>query len=218
MEDIYKIKTPATVMISGPSGCGKSTLVQDIMQRLSDVFDRAPKRVIYCYSRRQPLYDEMKRKSPVPIEFMQGLNENLRPPPRTLLIIDDLQSHSQIISDFFTKHSHHSDVDVLYLVQNLFLNTPHHRTCNLNTHILCVFKNPRDKLQITCLAKQISPNNTKFVMDAYLQATQKPHGYLVLNLQQTTPEFLRLRDSFFPKDAHYFIDKKTYKPTDLNSL
>lgn len=216
--DVFKIRTPCTVMLSGPSGCGKSTLVQEIIKRLSDVFDRPPTNVIYCYSRYQSLYDEMKKNSPVPMEFLEGLDEQLRPRPRTLLIIDDLQNSSKAIVDFFTKHSHHSDVDVIYLVQNLFLSTPHHRTCNLNTQILCVFKNPRDKLQITCLAKQIYPNNNKFLMDAYAQATKVAHGYLVLNLQQNTPEHLRLRDSFFPLQANFFIDKKPFKKTNLNIL
>ena len=102
--------------------------------------------------------------------------------------------------------------------QNLFLKTPHHRICSLNTHVLVIFKNPRDKLQITCLARQIYPNNSRFLVDAYTQATEKAHGYLVINLQQSCPEFLRVRDSLFPQDAHFFVNKKGYEETKLDSL
>jgi len=216
MADIHKIKTPATLMISGPSGCGKSTLLEQIISKLPEVFDRPPERVIFCFAREQALYDDIKQKSPVPVSFIKGLPDSLRPPARTLLVIDDLQNYSSAISDWFTKHAHHSDVDVAYLVQNLFLNTPHHRTCNLNTHVLCVFKNPRDKVQIMCLARQVNPENPKFIMSAFLQATQRPHGYLVLNLKQDTPEHLRIRDSFFT-DAHFFVDKKGVGVVDLSS-
>ena len=215
--DEFKIKTPATVMLSGGSGSGKTTLVSELITRLDEVFDRPPLQITFCYSRNQPAYDEIKKKAKVPIEFVEGLDSNLRPEPRTLLIIDDLQDKSDLIQDYFTKHTHHSDLICIYITQNLFLKTAHHRTCNLNTHVLCVFKNPRDKLQLNCLARQIYPNNNKFLTDAYAQATTRPHGYLVLNLQQTCPEYLRIRDSFFPKDAHFFVDKKGYSETKLNS-
>ena len=161
----FLFKTQCTIMISGPTGCGKSSLVWEISKRLSESFDRPPKRLVYCYSRYQPLYDEMKKNSPIPAHFIEGLPKDLKLSPRTLLVIDDLQGadNSCQITDFFTKNSHHFDVDVIYLCQNLFLNTPHHRTCNLNTHVLIIFKTPRDKMQKIALAKQISPNNNKFI-------------------------------------------------------
>ena len=158
-----------------------------------------------------------KKKAKIPVEFTEGLDPNLRPEPRTLLIIDDLQNQSELIQDYFTKHTHHDNLITLYVTQNLFLKTPHHRICSLNTHVLVVFKNPRDKLQISCLARQIYPNNSRFLLDAYMQATQRPHGYLVLNLQQSCPDFLRIRDSLFPKDANFFVDKKGYSETKLDS-
>ena len=213
-----KIKCPATLIISGPTGCGKSTVVDKIIQNLGVVFDRAPTRVIYCYSIYQPLFDAMKKRSPVPIEFVYELSEDLRPPPRTLLILDDLQNSSKIIADYFTKHSHHLDCDVLYITQNIFLQNDAHRTCNLNSHVLSLFKNPRNSQQVTYLARQISPGNSKFILEAYKKATKEPHGYLFLNLQQATPDFLRVRDSFFYTDAVFFVDEKEFKPVDLEKL
>ena len=216
--DEFKIRTPASLMLSGSSGSGKTTLVQEIINRADEVFDRPPTQIIFCFSRFQPTYDQIRKESPIPIEFVEGLDEQLRPKPRTLLILDDLQDHSKLIEEYFIKHTHHSDLICIYITQNLFLKTPHHRTCNLNTHVLCIFKNPRDKLQISCLAKQIYPQNNQFLMNAYAQATSRPHGYLVIHLQQHTPELYRVRDSFFPKEAHFFVDKKTYVKTDINTL
>ena len=212
---ILKIRAPATVTISGPTGCGKSTVVDEIIHNLDKVFDRAPTQVIYCYSVYQSLFDAMKKNSPVPIEFVHELSDDLKPKARTLLILDDLQNSAKIIADYFTKHSHHLDCDVLYITQNIFLQNDSHRTCNLNTHALCLFKNPRNSQQVSYLARQISPANPKFVLDAYRQATKRPHGYLFLNLQQSTPDHLRIRDSFFFDQASFFVDKKEFQRTDL---
>lgn len=212
----FKIRCPATITVSGPSGSGKSSLCLRILNNLDEAFDRPPTQAIYCYSIYQPLYEDMKKKSPVPLDFVHELPEDLRPKPRTLLILDDLQESSKLIADFFTKKSHHLDCDVLYITQNIFLQNDAHRTCNLNTHILCLFKNPRNSQQVGFLARQISPGNHKFVLDAYKQATKRPHGYLYLNLQQATPDHLRLRDSFFFSEANFFVDEKDFKKTDLN--
>ena len=37
-----------------------------------------------------------------------------------------------------------------------------------------------------------------FVQEAYQDATTKPHGYLVADLKQSTPEILRYRTKIFP--------------------
>ena len=215
---MYKIKAPCSIILAGNSGSGKTSLISELITRLEEVFDRPPLQINICYSRYQPAYDNIKKLAKIPVEFTEGLDTNLRPKPRTLLIIDDLQDRSELIKDYFTKNVHHWDLICGYVTQNLFLKTPHHRICSLNTHVLVVFKNPRDKLQITCLARQIYPNNSKFLVDAYTQATEKPHGYLVINLQQSCPEFLRVRDSLFPQDAHFFVNKKGYEQTKLDSL
>ena len=211
-----KIRCPATLVASGPSGCGKSSLVGQIIQNLDKVFDRPPTQVVYCYSVYQTLFEDMKKRSPVPMEFIHELSEDLRPKPRTLLILDDLQNSAKIIADYFTKHSHHLDCDVLYITQNIFLQNDSHRTCNLNTHILVLFKNPRNSSQVVYLSRQIWPGNPKFLMEAYKEATKRAHGYLFLNLQQATPDHLRVRDSVFYSEATFFVDKKDYKPVDLN--
>ena len=211
-----KVRCPATVIVSGPTGSGKSSVVKEIIHRLPEVFDRPPTQVTYCYSIYQPLFEELRQQAPLPLEFVHELSDNLKLQPRTLLILDDLQHSSKLIADYFTKHSHHLDVDVIYITQNIFLQNDAHRTCNLNTHILSLFKNPRNSQQITFLARQISPGNHKFILDAYRQATKRPHGYLFLNLQQSTPEHLRIRDSFFYTEANIFVDKKEFRQIDLS--
>ena len=62
--------------------------------------------------------------------------------------------------NLFTKGSHHRNLSVIYIVQNLFHQGKGNRSISLNSHYLVLFKNPRDKLQILTLAKQMYPSET----------------------------------------------------------
>ena len=53
------------------------------------------------------------------------------------------------------------------------------------------------------------PGQTHYVTEAYKSATEKPHGYLLFDLTQDTPDNLRLRTNIFPGELHtVFIPKK----------
>jgi len=72
----------------------------------------------------------------------------------TLLILDDLMSETnQLVANVFTKISHHRNVSVVYLTQNLFDKNKYARTISLNAHYLVLFKNPRDATQFATLAR-----------------------------------------------------------------
>lgn len=75
---------------------------------------------------------------------------------------------------------------------------------------MVLFKNPRDKLQVVMLARQMYPGNSKFFMESFQDATTKPYGYLLVDLCATTPEAYRLRTGLFPPDwPVVYIMKKT---------
>ena len=86
---------------------------------------------------------------------------------------------------------------VMYIVQNLFHRGKHHRTISLNAHYMVLFKNPRDVSQIMALAHQMYPQRTNYFLEAYAAATALPHGYLVIDMKQETPDILRLRSHIF---------------------
>jgi hypothetical protein len=50
------------------------------------------------------------------------------------------------------------------------------------------------------LASQIYPNNTKFLVSAYKQATLRPHGYLIINLTQNVADSERVMTGIFPPE------------------
>ena len=79
---------------------------------------------------------------------------------QNLIVFDDLMidaSKDKRAVNLFTSGSHHCDLSVIYIVQNLFHQGKSSRSISLNSHYLVLFKNPRDKLQILTLAKKYIP-------------------------------------------------------------
>jgi len=105
--------------------------------------------------------------------------------------------------NLFTKGSHHRNVSVVLMVQNVFYKNKHVRTISLNTHYMVLFKNPRDASQFSSLARQIYPNNCNFAVVAYKDATREPFSYLMLDFRPEQDDHLGLRTNIFPSETHY---------------
>jgi len=68
-------------------------------------------------------------------------------------------AYSTKVSELFSKGSHHRDISLILITQNLFHQGPSSRDIYLNRKYIVVFKNPRDKTQIVYLAQQLYPEN-----------------------------------------------------------
>jgi hypothetical protein len=71
------------------------------------------------------------------VDFHQGLPDldTLDPREKHLIILDNLMDETdQRVASLFTKKSHHRNISVMYIVQNLFHRGKHHRTISLNAH------------------------------------------------------------------------------------
>jgi hypothetical protein len=101
---------------------------------------------------------------------------------------------SMTVGNLFTRVAHHRECFIIHITQNLFQAGRVTRTQSLNAHYLVLFKNPRDRQQILHLARQIYPRNVDFVLASFEDATMsRDHGYLLVDLNPTTKEDLRLR-------------------------
>ena len=98
------------------------------------------------------------------------------------------------VTKIFTKISHHKSVSVLYLTQNLFFQGKENRTISLNTHYMVLFKNPRDASQVAVLGKQMYPNKSKILVEAFRDATGIPYCYLLVDMQTDLDEQFRLQN------------------------
>ena len=103
------------------------------------------------------------------------------------------------VTALFTKQSHHRNISVMFISQNLFNQGKGNRTISLNCHYMVLFKNPRDSSQIIHLAKQMYPGKPGFLKGIFQDATNEPYGYLFIDLKQNTPDHFRLRTQIFPE-------------------
>ena len=201
MEVRHGISTPSTVMVVGPAGCGKTELVFRMLSS-GEVFLPAPTRVMYHYGAWQNRFREVEASDPR-FEFVEGLpthNDLPSGTEHTVMVIDDLMeevSNSKTAMDIFTKHSHHRNMTVLFLVQKLYGRTHNTRVISQNAHIMVLFKNPRDASSVQTLGRQMYPGNPRFLYAAYHDATKTPHSYLVVNSHQKTDDRMRVVGNLF---------------------
>lgn len=199
-------------MMAGPSQSGKSTLLASILKHNNTLITPSPTRIIYCYSRWSEGFNQLKTISPT-IEFIQGLpdTDTLRVEDNNLIVLDDLMSEAEknrSILELFTTDSHHANISVFLISQNLFSRGKFSRTISLNCQYLIVFNNPRDKAQIYVLSRQMYPSNPPFLIECYEDATNRKYGYLFLDLTQSADNRFRVQSGITPEEARVIYEQK----------
>ena len=187
---------PFTCIVAGPTGCGKTQWVMTFLRHLNEMTCPVPRRIVWSYGEWQPVYQHLPRQ----VKLVRGWPElsEFGTDPVLLIIDDQMQEADDRLTRLFTKGSHHRNISVVYIVQNLFDKNKEHRTISLNAHYMVLFKNPRDGSQIINLAKQMYPGRVEYLRGSFELATRRPYGYLLVDLKQCTPEGLRLRSRIFP--------------------
>lgn len=206
-----KFKHSSTYLLSGPTGSGKTSFIKKFLQERERLIDTPIEEVIYCLPEGQLVDDSIpytKLHRGVPdISLFKDQK------PRIVVLDDLLSSVDANVVELFIRGSHHFNLSVVFVVQNLFSKNKGCREISLNSHVIVLFSNPRDKQQISVLARQISPENPRFISEAYTDATRKPYGYLVLDLHQVTPEEYRFRTNIFsteyPHNVVYIPSKNS---------
>ena len=181
----FQVHTPSSMLVVGPSGCGKTVFTQKLLENNLDLFETYPQSTHYCYGAWQPKFKEMKFA-----QFHEGIPEledldAWFPKGQGILVLDDLMdegSHDKRVLDLFTKHSHHRDITVLYLCQDMFPTGKYAKSISRNAHYVIAFKNPRDQLGVRNLLLQSFPTCWKECLETYQTCTQEPFGYMWLDL------------------------------------
>jgi adenylate kinase family enzyme len=212
----FRLNNGSVVQIVGPSGSGKTYFACNLLSR-PEMF-KLPIREIYWHSgvKEEEIGPTLKKLEKLKqVHHVFGLPKGWTDNPKQYdaIVIDDLfveaNRDAATFNQLFTKIARHRQVTVLFLTQNLFHQGGGHRTRNLNTHYLVIFKNPRDKTVIDFLSRQVYPNNRKFLINVFEDATKnRPHGYLFMDFTQDCPDDVRIRTDIFNKRTGALIYKQ----------
>ena len=200
---MFKFVGPCTVSVSGQTGAGKTQFIRRVLSNKKALFEPEPTEVLYCYGVYQKAFEEMEREMPF-IKFHSGLpndteiNSFADINQHKIVIADDLMgslTQSNVISDLFTRGSHHKNLTVIYINQNIFCPGKHSRTINLNTHYMIIMRNPRDVSTMKVLGRQLGIGNA--LHEAYTDVHKSPYSYLVTDIHPSSDEQYKLLTNIF---------------------
>lgn len=198
---------PSSILIAGPSKSGKTVFVRRLIEE--KMLSPMPSRIVLVFSEWQPEYNMLQKLQPK-TEFIKGpmpneLYDSFSAQEPSLLVLDDQMTREAYgktdqVEKYFVQGSHHKNLSVIFILQNLFEKGRGIRTSSLNSNYLVLYKNPRDKGQVATLGRQMYPNKWRSFVAALDKATEAPHSYLLIDLTQDTPEEFRLRGNIFTSD------------------
>lgn len=195
-------------ILSGPTGAGKTRRLGAYLRMKEELFEMGKdiKNVVFFYSVWQREYELMEQDglvsewikgSPTNAEFLQAVQDS----PCSIVVIDDgMAAINEEMLQIVTVSARHTKSTTFLLFQSLFPPARLGRQISLQAKYLHLFKNPRDRFQINVIAKQLCPIGSKFIVDAYMDATALPYGCLLIDLHQDTPESLRFRTNILPSE------------------
>jgi len=201
----------ATHLVVGPSGCGKTFRTCHIIRSKNDLIEDGEKikNVVFCYAAWQPIYQQLKedgvvtkwiKKNPSSSDFVE-LVSSFRDHGGSIVILDDQMAKiNEDLVDIVTVQSRHYNTSTFILFQSLFPSNKLARQISLNVKYVHAHKNPRENAQIQVLARQLSPHNYKWIVEAYHDVTKVPYQSLLMDLTQEREEKLRFRSHYLPNE------------------
>ena len=110
-------------------------------------------------------------------------------------------AHGKMVSVRFTKHSHHRNITVIYLCQDIFPPGKYAKNISRNAHFVIAFKNPRDQLGLKNLLLQALLRGGKTGVGVNRKVTQRPYGYLASELHPAGDNSRRVFSHLFTHEG-----------------
>lgn len=205
-KDTYNVqfKSCSTYVLAGPSKCGKSVWITNLLLN-SNVLIEGPIDYIYvfCGSNDQTM-TLLKEKFGPKIQFVSGLpkdlNEYIHSGKHGVLVFDDLMSHELTnntqISEVFTKRSHHENLSVFLVLQNMFALGKERLNFVRNANYIVLFRNPLDQSVPYVMSQRFDPINQRKLADMLIYVMEK-HRYVLCDGHQDTKKLVRFRTDLF---------------------
>ena len=215
-----RFQIPSNMMLVGPTSSGKTTWLKNLVKYKDSLFATSPKSMLLFYKEHQKVYDEMEKfmnegkkggnlpvfkkykNPPKSIEDLKEIFSTFSKKTPKIVVFDDyLDEIGPPLKHLFTVLTHHYNCFTILLSQTLFEKKNELRTLSINTQYMVLFNNPRDRMSISQLAKQVFPGKVQLLNEAYRKATkEREYGYLLLDFHQRQDDRVRLRSNIFPQE------------------
>lgn len=205
----FRLQTPCRILISGPSASGKTTLILQLIDHRRLLFSHPPEKIFYFYGEWNSIFTSYIENNE-DISFHQGIPtvehiKKLASPVRqrgSLLVIDDAMGNIKDpqFPSLFTMVSHHYNITICILLQNLFPPEHLYRTISINCNYFFIMKNPRNGAQFGYFVRQLaaSGKSARYYSDVFHYVTKEPYTYVMLDLSQHVSDRYRVRSNFIP--------------------
>ena len=171
----------------GQTGAGKTHFMLEILRRR--LIHPFPKNIYYMYNVEQPFMREHPE-----ITFIKGLDfEKMDISQPSVLVIDDLimESKNKEVGAAFIAGSHHHQISLFYITQNLFPKCDNFRLMSANCHYYVLFYNQRNFSQVHTLTRQIFVGNDRHrILNAYKRSGEQSRGFILLSFSPLLPHQL----------------------------
>ena len=144
MSDDLKFKHPFSCIVSGRRGSGKSSFCISFLQNREHLCtERAfAGGLVWCYGEKSVV--ATRHQLPANIRINEGVPEDVGSAnePPCLVILDDFLTdvYSKEVCELFTRGSHHRNISVILINQNLLCQGRFCRDIFLNAHYIVALK------------------------------------------------------------------------------
>ena len=206
-----RFQVPFSAVISGPSSSGKSTFICSLLENAHRLINKELDYVVCFLGSSDTKFGELIPLYGSKMTFVTGLPEDFNSyidsSKNGLIIIDDLMSDStkdKRVTELYTKTSHHGNVSVCLVLQDLFHHGKERLSIIRNTNYLVIFNNPLDRSIVYSLAHRLDPMKKGAVIKMIMYAQSKYRYLLIDGKQGTLPE-ARFRTDIFNDFQRCFV-------------
>eukprot|EP00794_Sanderia_malayensis_P021233 gene21233-biopygen16271 len=235
----FRFKTPFTVMLAGKTKSGKTELVLDILQQWRFITDDTAgaytKKLYWFYGTRSE--DQINRAKHIwdgfrdelqdgddtkniawhPVKGVESQEAQTRIEEMSdaIVVFDDLMTEmtkSDKMSQFFTRESHHRNLCMFFVWQDIFPQQKHAAMISKNTDYKIIFDNPSCRDSVRRMLGRMYPKTkqagevTAKILDALERAPPDSYPFVQLNCRPNERPETRIVSNLISRnldDVHY---------------
>lgn len=204
---------PARVIIAGPSNSGKTTLLCNILKRQTAFFKHPVTKAYWYYGVKQPALETLHDLGVVTREGLPNdIEEDFPtacPANETyIIVLDDLMEEAlkdPTILAIFTKWSHHKNITVFLMTQNIYHRGSNSVTIARNVSVAIFIVELRNyKVIRYFLSTSYEKHQVDAIMKWLRQAVEnKPYSNFLIDFSPTTNDKYRLRLNIVPTGSSF---------------